>query len=127
MPKNQAKKPALHIIVVDDEPAVLDSMRVLLAHLGHTIQTADNGVDALALLGSGHFNLVITDYYMQGMKGDELAKVIRLRLPELPIIMATAFADELKADGRLEGNVDCLLIKPFSLTELTVAIASVMR
>jgi CheY-like chemotaxis protein len=82
---------------------------------------------ALVLLESGRFNLVITDYFMPGMKGDELAALIKLRQPGLPIIMATAYASELKADDKLGGNVDHLLTKPFSITELCSAIAGVME
>ena len=120
-------KPVLQILVVDDEPTVRDSIRMLLTHFGHSVQTADNGAAALALLTPGRFNLVITDYFMHGMKGDELATLIKLREPGLPVIMATAFADELKAGGKLDGNVNHLLIKPFSVAELNDAIARVMR
>jgi CheY-like chemotaxis protein len=121
----EPKKPGLQILVVDDEPTVLDSIRMVLSHLGHTVQTADSGAAALGLLTPDRFNLVITDYFMNGMKGDELATVIKQRQPGLPIIMATAYADELKADGRLKGQVDYLLIKPFSMAELMAAIDQV--
>ena len=121
------KQPVYKIILVDDEPTVRASIRMLLAHLGHDVQTADSGLTALVLLESGRFNLVITDYFMPGMKGDELAALIKLRQPGLPIIMATAYASELKADDKLGGNVDHLLTKPFSITELCSAIAGVME
>ena len=120
------KQPVYKIILVDDEPTVRDAIRMVLAHLGHDVQTADSGLTALVLLETGRFNLVITDYFMPGMKGDELAALIKLRQPGLPIIMATAYASELKADGKLGGNVDHLLNKPFSVTELRNAIARVL-
>ena len=125
MKTKEHAKPVLQILVVDDEPTVRDSIKMLLEHFGHTVQTADNGAAALALVEPGRFNLVITDYFMHGMKGDELAALIKAREPGLPIIMATAFVDELKASGKLNGNVDDLLIKPFSLTDLRDAIARV--
>jgi hypothetical protein len=119
-------KPAYQILVVDDESSVRDSIRMLLQYFGHTVQTADSGATALAMLSPDRFHLVITDYFMHGMKGDELAAIIRQRLPGLPIIMATAFADELKSSGKLEGNVDRVLIKPFTVAELNEAVAQVM-
>jgi len=120
-------KPAYQILVVDDEPAVHGSIRMLLDFDGHTVQTADSGESALTLLQPGRFHLVITDYFMLGMRGDELAALIRLRHPGLPIIMTTAFADELKANGKVNGIVDHLLLKPFSINELRDAIAKVME
>jgi DNA-binding NtrC family response regulator len=93
---------AYNILVVDDEPSVRDSIRMLLVHFGHAVQTSENGAAALALLSKHSFHLVITDYFMQGMKGDELASIIKIRHPGMPVIMATAFADELMADGRLD-------------------------
>jgi CheY-like chemotaxis protein len=122
-----SEQPAYSILVVDDEPSVRDSIRMLLVHFGHAVQTAENGAAALALLSAHRFNLVITDYFMHGMKGDELAALIKLRHPGMPVIMATAYADELKAEGRLDGNVDHLLIKPFSITEMRDAIARLAR
>jgi CheY-like chemotaxis protein len=120
------RKPAYHILVVDDETSVSDSIRMVLQHHGHTVQTAENGAAAIALLEPGRFHLVITDYLMHGMNGDELAKTIKLRQPGLPIIMASAYADELKASDKLDGKVDHLLFKPFSIAELNEAIAHVM-
>jgi CheY-like chemotaxis protein len=120
------RKPAYHILVVDDETSVSDSIRMVLQHHGHTVQTAENGAAAIALLEPGHFQLVITDYLMHGMNGDELAKTIKLRMPGLPVIMASAYADELKTSDKLDGKVDHLLLKPFSIAELNEAIAHVM-
>jgi CheY-like chemotaxis protein len=120
-------KPVFKILVVDDESTVRDSIRMVLEHLGHTVEAADNGAAAFALLTPGRFNLVITDYFMPGMKGDELASLIKLHHAGLPIIMATAYADQLKAEGKLDGTVDYLLIKPFNVAELCNAIALVTR
>ena len=60
------------ILVVDDEPLVCDAVKMMLEFDGHVVETAPNGKDALALLERSKFDLVITDFEMPMMKGDEL-------------------------------------------------------
>jgi two-component system cell cycle response regulator CpdR len=121
------EKASYRILVVDDESAVRDSIRMVLEFLGHTAETADSGATALSLFKSGRFDLVITDNFMHGMKGDQLAATIKQQQPGLPVIMATAFPDKLDANNMLEGIVDCLVIKPFAIADLSNAIEKVMR
>ena len=118
-----SEKNGCQILVVDDEPTVCRAIMLLLKHDGHTVQTAESGAAALALYEAGKFDLVITDYSMPDMKGDQLAALIKQHRPGQPIIMATAFADDLKSGGKLNGNVDFLLNKPFSLEALRAAVA----
>ena len=115
------------ILVVDDEPSVCRAIKMLLEFDGHEVQTADSGEAALGIFAPGRFDLVITDYSMKEMKGDQLAALIKQRHPAQPIIMATAFAHELKAAGTLNGDVDFILNKPFSQADLREAIARVLR
>jgi two-component system, response regulator FlrC len=114
------------ILVVDDEPTVCRAIKMLLEHDGHKVQTADGGEAALALLEQGKFDLIITDYRMQGMKGVELAVLIKERQPHLPIIMATAFADEFNIFGKPSAGVDFVISKPFSQKALREAILRVL-
>ena len=118
--------PKFRILVVDDEPTVCRSIKMLLEHDGHAVQTVDGGVAALALFEPGRFNLVITDYSMPDMKGDELAMLIRQREPDQAIIMASGLAGEQNDLGQLTVNVDAVLNKPFSLAELREAVALVL-
>ena len=118
--------PKFRILVVDDEPTVCRSIKMLLEHDGHAVQTVDGGEAALALFEPGTFDLVITDYSMRDMKGDELAMLIRQREPDQAIIMATALTGEQNDLGNLTANVDAVLNKPFSLTELREAVARVL-
>jgi DNA-binding response OmpR family regulator len=114
------------ILVVDDEPSVCQSIRMLLEHDGHGVQLVDSGEAALALFEPGKFDLVITDYSMRDMKGNQLVAIIRQRSPDQRIIMATGLAYEMDdTDGRAAG-VDLVIDKPFSLTELPEAIVRVL-
>jgi CheY-like chemotaxis protein len=114
------------ILVVDDEPAVGDAIKMMLKFDGHEVQTASGSKEALSLLEQGKFDLIITDYSMPGMKGDELAAVIKQRLPHQPIIMISAYAEMLKSSGNPLTGVDFILSKPFFMADLREAVARVL-
>ena len=110
------------ILVVDDEPLVCETIGMLLSFEGHEVVPAGSGPEALALFAKDRFDLVITDYTMPGMKGDELALAVKARVPGQPVIMITAHGDSLKSSGRLLTGVDQLVGKPFQLADLREAI-----
>jgi CheY-like chemotaxis protein len=106
------------VLVVDDEPLVCDAVRMLLVIDGYEVETAADGAQALARLDKGTFDLIIVDFEMPGMKGDQLAVVIKQRLPRQPIIMLTAHGEMLRASGRPLTGIDLLVDKPFRLEVL---------
>ena len=120
-PRNQVWR----ILVVDDEPAVCDAIKMMLQFDGHEVQTANGSKEALSLLEQGKFDLITVDYAMQGMQGDELAAVIKQRLPHQPIIMISAYAEMLKSSGNPLTGVDFIISKPFLLADLREAVARV--
>ena len=110
------------ILVVDDEPYVCDAVRMMLAFDGHQVETAASGKAALAMFNPGKYDLVITDYAMPAMKGDELAVAIKSRAPGQPVVLITAYAEMLKSsDSPLDG-VDFIVSKPFLLENLREAV-----
>jgi CheY-like chemotaxis protein len=113
------KPPAQRILVVDDEPFVCESVKMLLAYDGHVVETAGGGNEALAKYDPAKFDLVITDFSMEGMKGDQLARAIKQLAPDKPIILLTAFPPERKPDG-----IDLVLTKPFYFDSLREALAA---
>ena len=115
-----------NILVVDDESAMRETMRRVLQYGGHTVEIAPDGEVAITLLHPGKFHLVITDYHMPGMRGDQLAAHIKQQLPGLPVIMTTARPDEVMVDGKPNPHTDLLLPKPFQVTELLTAVVTVM-
>jgi CheY-like chemotaxis protein len=119
-------KQRFQILAVDDEPMVLQSIKMVLQHYGHEVQAVASGEAALALFAQRTFDLVITDFSMPGMQGDELVARIKALRPDQPVIMATAFADEFKVFGKPSGGVDFLLFKPFFMEELLDAIDQVV-
>ena len=113
------------ILVVDDEQFVCDALRMMLKFDGHVVETANSGADALARLESAKFDLVITDFSMPAMKGDELAAAIKSRLPSQPVVMITAYAEMLQSAKEQLNCVDFVISKPFLLEDLRAAIAKV--
>ncbi len=117
--------PQRRILVVDDEPFVCDAVKMMLTFDGHVVETASNGKEALAMFEVGKFDLVITDFAMPTMKGDELAAAIKARSPNQPVVMITAYAEMLQASGNPLPGVDFVISKPFLLENLREAIARV--
>ena len=114
---------AVRILVVDDEPMVRAVTSKLLRLKGHTVEEAEGGPQALALLDDGAaFDLVITDLSMPVMSGRELATAIRERRPELPIMLLTGDTDA-QAEG---ADVAAVVKKPFQLDALEATIQDVL-
>jgi CheY-like chemotaxis protein len=118
---SEAEDQKLRILVVDDEAAVCDCIRRLLAYDGHTVQACTSSTRALAAFDTGKFDLVFMDYSMPEMKGDQLALAISRREPSLPIVMVSGNAPPL---GSVPG-VAFILNKPVMLDDLRRAIARV--
>jgi PAS domain S-box-containing protein len=116
---------SLRILLVDDDPLVLQGTAGMLEELGHaTIQAVASGVEALAVLGhDGDFDLLLTDHMMPGMSGVQLADMARALHPTLPVLIASGFADS----GGLTGTTWPRLRKPYTLSELSVALATLGR
>ena len=119
-----SRVPRLCVLVVDDDSLVLTSTSLLLEDLGHRVISASSGAQALELFDSEPaIDLVITDMAMPKMNGEQLAQIIRTIRPQLPIILATGYAE------RLEGLAARLprLSKPFTQLNLVEIIALVMK
>ena len=120
----------LHLLVVDDDPIVLASLRETLEMDGHHVRTADGGqagVDAfdVALQAGTGFDVVITDLGMPYVDGRQLARAIKERSPATPVILVTGWGQRLVADGELPPHVDRVLTKPPRLRDLRAALADV--
>jgi len=73
-----------HILVVDDEPLVRQTVQMLLEDDGYVVDEAESGPQALAMFEPGKFDMVFTDYFMPDMKGDQLAAAIKNVHPNSP-------------------------------------------
>lgn len=83
----------LTILAVDDDELVLTNTAAMLEDLGHRVLTASSAAEAMTVLGRARPDLVITDYAMPQVSGLQLAKDIRACRPDLPVVLATGFAE----------------------------------
>jgi CheY-like chemotaxis protein len=111
------------ILLVDDQQSVRQAIALLLSLDQHTVVEAANGAEALALFEPGRFDLVITDFQMPLMKGNELAAKIKQAWPAQPVLMITAYAEQLEKSGN---PIDALLDKPFQLEDLRQAMTKLL-
>jgi two-component system phosphate regulon response regulator PhoB len=117
------------ILVVEDEPAILELLKVNLVDAGYEVLAAPDGETAQTLLKDSLPDLVLVDWMLPGVSGLSLAKQLRAdaRTRELPLIMVTARSDEADKVAGLEAWVDDYVTKPFSPRELKARIKSVLR
>jgi len=114
------------LLLVDDEPKVIDFMRPFLEREGFEVRTADNGREALRLVQEQTPDLVVLDWMLPGMSGLDVCKELR-KTSKIGIIMVTARTDEMDKVIGLEVGADDYLAKPFGLRELVARIRSVLR
>ena len=112
------------ILLADDQQDVREMTKLMLGVDEHIVTEARDGREALDLFAAGRFDLVITDYMMPLMKGDELARNIKRLAPSEPILMITGSAGELAGVG---ASVDAVLNKPFTFEDLRRAVAQILR
>ena len=114
------------VLVVDDEPKILQVVRDYLADAGFTVTTASDGTTALAQARAVVPDLVVLDLGLPGMDGLDVARELQRRGP-VPIIMLTARSDEVDRVLGLELGADDYLVKPFSPRELVARVRAVLR
>jgi cyclic di-GMP phosphodiesterase len=110
------------VLVVDDEMAITDALARFLRSRGYEVQTASSGRQALDLLGSGSFQLMLCDVRMPGLTGVETVPRALEIDPDLAILMLTGVNDAPTATGVLANGAVDYLLKPVELTDLQRAI-----
>lgn len=114
------------ILLVDDEPTIIDSLTYSLHREGFEVFTATDGIQALDIFEQTSPDLVILDIRLPGIDGLEVCRRLRAKSP-VPIIMLTALGNELDRVVGLEVGADDYLPKPFSFRELLARIRSMLR
>ena len=117
-----------HILVVDDERIILDTLPALLASLGHTTETATHGEEALRRLErSQDFDLVILDHNMPGLSGLDTLVQLRARHPGLPVVLSTGFLDARTEELLAAIPGVRILKKPYASRHLKEVLAEVSQ
>ncbi len=119
--------PRERILVVDDEPEVLDLCIRVLAAEGYEVQGVDGGRQAIALVQQERFDLLLTDIRMPDINGLEMVRTIKELDSELICVTMTGFGTMDTAIEALKLGVDEFVVKPFTPDELCLAIARAME
>ena len=113
----------LCVLLVEDNPQVREFAEGLLVDLGCEVVTSENGEEALERIASNGIDLVLTDVVMPGMSGVELARRIRQKRPDVPVLLATGYSDEIVK----RGSEFAVLAKPFGAADLSKAMTALLN
>ncbi len=117
----------MHILVVDDDQAVRDSLARSLHYTGYQVSTGQDGIEALAKLSSGSVDAVVMDVMMPRLDGLETTRMLRSSGNDVPILILTARdAVEDRVDG-LDAGADDYMVKPFAMNELLARLRALTR
>lgn len=115
------EQPAMTILVVEDNEHVGAFVETLLSELGHQVTLATSGEQALELARGRRFDIVLSDVVMPGMGGLKLAEMLEREQPELPVVLATGYSQEITDSGSGGRPV---ILKPYRLATLSEALAA---
>lgn len=116
-----------HILVVDDEPAIVTVVRERLEREGFTVQAAASGEEALAHMEAEPADLIVLDVMLPGIDGFEVLRRLRSMGRTVPVIVLTARDEDVDKIVGLEMGADDYLVKPFNPRELSARIRAVLR
>jgi DNA-binding response OmpR family regulator len=117
----------LEILVVDDQPDVVDVIRSGLQQAGHSVHSALSGEEGLARASTESFDVIVLDVMLPGMNGFEVARELRDRGVTTPILMLTAKDQEPDIVEGLSRGADAYLPKPFRIGELEAHLMALKR
>jgi two-component system, OmpR family, KDP operon response regulator KdpE len=115
------------VLIVDDEPSIRISLRTILSGLGFAAVEAARGEEAVSLVRTAHFDIVLLDINMPGLGGIEVCRLMRKNAPLLPIVMLTVQGSEERKVEALDAGADDYITKPFQLRELIARIRAAVR
>jgi CheY-like chemotaxis protein len=114
------------ILCLEDQPSPLSMRKMVLEKSGYEVLSATSGKEALDLLKRFHVDLVLSDHYLRGEKGTEIAAKIKAIKPKVPILLISGSVERLE-DSDATKNVDALIRKDDGPTHLLVSIAKALQ
>ena len=115
------------ILVSEDDGARRECGGRALVHGGHSVTAVEDGIQARAALAGGEFDLLLTDIVMPRMDGIALALKVARDKPDLPILLMSGYALERQKVHNLDVLVHEVIVKPFSLREITDVVTTVLK
>jgi len=119
---------AERILVIDDEPDMLMLLRMIIEdNTDYDVETTNNPSEGLKMLTEENYDLVITDLKMPGMDGLEVFEELRKVLPDIPVIIITAYGSPEASDEALKKGVSEFITKPFRKDTIIFTINRVLE
>jgi len=115
------------ILIVDDEPAMRDLLCARLARRDFEVDACDGMGSAIALLGEGAYDAVVTDVRMRGPSGIELCEWLRANRPDVPVVVITAFGSLESAIAAIRAGAHDFIPKPLEVEELAFRLDRALR
>ena len=114
------------ILVVEDEPVLLEALEYNLTRQGYEVRTATDGLQALEIARDARPDLIVLDIMLPELDGFEVCRILRREM-NVPILMLTARADEVDKVVGLEVGADDYMTKPFSMREFLARVKALLR
>jgi diguanylate cyclase (GGDEF)-like protein/PAS domain S-box-containing protein len=115
------------IVVLDDEPSILEVLGELLQDVGYDCTLTTSALKALEILQGGGYSLLITDLKMPEMQGIEVLQRAKAHDPDLAVIVVTALLEVTSAVEALRSGADDYLLKPFNLSEISLSVEKALE
>jgi DNA-binding NtrC family response regulator len=112
-----------NVLLVDDDPALITLLTEVLEAAGYFVESAGNGRKGLERQQARRWDVVISDRAMPEMSGEEMARRIKMRQPDLPIILITGCREAI----RQPDQYDAILIKPFRFDALLTCVSNTIE
>ena len=122
-----AEREGARVLVVDDEPSIVDAISMTLRHQGYSVEAAESGKDALAMVTKWRPDVIVLDVMLPDVDGFEVARRLSADNEPVPILFLSALDNtEDKVRGLTIGGYD-YVTKPFSLEELIARLRNILR
>src|SRR5882672_11393517 len=126
VPVAEVEVPSLSILVVDDEPAVRETLAEMLEEIGHRVLLAESGQDALLTLAGNACDLVFTDLAMPEMDGWETTREIRKQWPAMSVVLVTGYGTGTAPPAGEDSLVNGIIGKPFDFSQISQTIMTIV-
>lgn len=121
------EKQKTRILVIDDEAVIRDFLAEMFATVGHEADVAANGPDGIAMFEERRYDVVFSDLGLPDMSGWDVARTIRARNGQVPIVLLSGWGIQVDDVRIKECGVDLVLSKPCQMDELIAAVDEVMK
>ncbi len=106
------------MLVIDDEPMILDAIKIIFEDMGFDVQTSSDPVEGTEVALARDFDLIVTDIRMPSRSGAEVTEAVLAKKPKARILVITAYANDPLAQRAIAAGAVGLLKKPFEIAKI---------